>query len=176
MYKNILLTGKSGCGKSTLINEILDSLNINYSGYRTLPYSINGIDKGYYLHGYAEVDNNFSPISIKSGLNSCYSIVETFEQLGVDIIKESINNSKSKIILLDEIGVLESKAEHFISELVKSLDSDKLVLGVIKKKNNEFLKEILNREDTFIVDIEEYDNLDRKLLVNDIISFIKNYV
>lgn len=171
MYKNILLTGESGCGKSTLINKILDTLNINYSGYRTLHYFINGVDRGFYLHGYVETEGNFSPISVKIGEKRCYAITETFNFVGTEILRKSRKCINSDIILLDEIGVLENKAENFKREIFKTLDDDKLVLGVIKKKQSDFLEQILDREDSLVIDIEDLSNVEleevyKKILYN----------
>lgn len=160
MRKNIFLTGKSGCGKSTLLNKILDSLNIKYSGYRTLPYYINDKFKGFYIHGYVDYEYNFSPISIKVGDRKSIGIKETFQNTGYEILKRSRTSEENNLILMDEIGIFEEEAINFKREIIKSLECEKNVLGVIKKKENTFLKEISERSDVLVIDIEDKTSLE----------------
>lgn len=176
MNLNIFLTGESGCGKSTMINLILDSLNIRYSGYRTLHYYINGQDKGFYINGYEEVEGNYSPISIKIGENKCFGIKETFEIVGSEILRKSRENYNTKLILMDEIGVLENDASKFKDEIIKCINSDHVVIGVIKKKDSEFLNCIRLNKGNIIIDIEDKSNDERELIINKIITIIKNNI
>ncbi len=174
--KNIFLTGISGCGKTTLINKILDDLNIKYSGYRTKPYYIKDLNKGFYMEGYIKSTNNFSPISIKFENKKPIPILETFEVLGCEILRESINDLNSKLILMDEIGVLEDKALNFKKEIIRSIESQKIVLGVIKKKDNEFLNYLKERKDIVVFDIENTTNKQLEEIYFYIINEIKNYL
>lgn len=174
--KNIFLTGISGCGKTTLINKILDDLNIKYSGYRTKPYYIKDLNKGFYMEGYIKSTNNFSPISIKFENKKPIPILETFEVLGCEILRESINDLNSKLILMDEIGVLEDKALNFKKEIIRSIESQKIVLGVIKKKDNEFLNFLKERKDIVVFDIENTTNKQLEEIYFYIINEIKNYL
>ncbi|WP_024615518.1 nucleoside-triphosphatase [Clostridium sp. Ade.TY] len=174
--KNIFLTGISGCGKTTLINKILDDLNIKYSGYRTKPYYIKDLNKGFYMEGYIKSTNNFSPISIKFENKKPIPILETFEVLGCEILRESINDLNSKLILMDEIGVLEDKALNFKNEIIRSIESQKIVLGVIKKKDNEFLNYLKERKDIVVFDIENTTNKQLEEIYFYIINEIKDYL
>lgn len=174
--KNIFLTGISGCGKTTLINKILDDLNIKYSGYRTKPYYIKDLNKGFYMEGYIKSTNNFSPISIKFENKKPIPILETFEVLGCEILRESINDLNLKLILMDEIGVLEDKALNFKNEIIRSIESQKIVLGVIKKKDNEFLNYLKERKDIVVFDIENTTNKQLEEIYFYIINEIKNYL
>ena len=174
--KNIFLTGISGCGKTTLINKILDDLNIKYSGYRTKPYYIKDLNKGFYMEGYIKSTNNFSPISIKFENKKPIPILETFEVLGCEILRESINDLNLKLILMDEIGVLEDKALNFKKEIIRSIESQKIVLGVIKKKDNEFLNYLKERKDIVVFDIENTTNKQLEEIYFYIINEIKNYL
>lgn len=174
--KNIFLTGISGCGKSTLINKILNTLNIEYSGYRTKPYCIKDLSKGFYMEGYIESKNNFSPISIKFEGEKPIPIVETFEILGCEILRNSISDLNTRLILMDEIGVLEDKALNFKKEIINCLKCEKLVLGVIKKKNNDFLNYLRETKDVTILDIEDKSNEALRDIYFYIINEIKNYL
>ena len=171
--RNIFLTGKKRSGKSTLINNILKELNINYSGYRTLPYYIKDEGRGFYINGYVDCVGNYSPISIKVGEEKCIPIIDTFEIIGTSILEKSIEDKNSELILLDEIGRLETKAEAFKAGIIKVLDSRKIVLGVLQKVDNDFLKDIKNREDTLVFDIDDLVQEEKKELYLKIVTDLR---
>lgn len=171
--KNIFLTGKKRSGKSTMINNILNELDINYSGYRTLPYYINNEARGFYLNGYVDCVGNNSPISIKIGEEKCIPIIESFDVVGASILEKSIECSNTKLILLDEIGRLESNAYTFKKRIVEALDSEKVVLGVLQKAENEFLIDIIKREDTVVFDIDNLTNYEINEVNKMILDIIK---
>jgi nucleoside-triphosphatase len=173
--KNVFLTGAIKCGKSTLVNKILEKLNLSYSGYRTLPYFINGLHQGFYIEGYIENENICKPISVKIEGYKMIPILEAFEIIGVDIVKRSIDSLNSKIILIDEIGFLEKEAYKFKEEIKKCLDSQKFVIGVLRKMEDEFFDYIKDREDTLVIDIENIDYEFRGKICNNIIDLFKEY-
>jgi nucleoside-triphosphatase len=173
--KNVFLTGSIKCGKSTLINSILQKLNISYSGYRTLPYYINDMQQGFYIQGYIENENICKPISVKIEDYKMIPIIETFEIVGVNILKKSIESLNSKIVLLDEIGYLEREAYKFKDEIIKCLDSNKFVIGVLRKMDDKFLNYIKDRKDTLVIDIENIDYEFRGEICNNIMDIFKGH-
>ncbi|NFG39742.1 hypothetical protein FC789_00825 [Clostridium botulinum] len=177
MYKNILITGKIQCGKSTLINKILNELTIPYSGYRTVPYYEKEEKAGYYIESVNLKSELKEKISVNtSNISSlkCNVFVKGFDIIGVEILKNSIEDKVSKIILLDEIGILEKCSPKFIEEINNCLNNEKLVIGVLKKKNDEFLNGISERKDTFIIDIEEKTDEERQIIKKQVIEYIEN--
>lgn len=155
IFKNILFTGKRNIGKSTLVNEILLENPIGYGGFRTLPYYIKGEEAGYYMECYCDEIISNPPISFKIGEKKPVSIKEAFDLIGVDILEKSLVDNKRKIILLDEIGVLEECSPKFKDKIIEVLMSDKPCLGVIKKKDSEFLNDIRSLKNTLIIDLEK---------------------
>ncbi|GAA0077373.1 hypothetical protein UT300005_17510 [Clostridium sp. CTA-5] len=174
MYKNIFITGKIQCGKSTLINKMLDELKIAYSGYRTLPYYIKEEKSGYYIEGINLKRKLKDKISINTSSQKCTALVKGFNITGVEILRNSMEDKVSKIILLDEVGILEKCSPQFIEEINNCLNNEKLVIGVLKKKDDEFLNGISERNDTLIIDIEEITNKEREIIKKQIIEYIKN--
>ena len=82
---------------------------------------------------------------------------DSFEKrLAVDL-KESLK--ESEIIILDEIGRFEENFNEFKESVYRVLDSEKLVLGVLKKYDGEFINSIKNRIDTLVFEVN-YDNRD----------------
>ena len=163
--KHIFLTGEKQVGKSTVIGKVLESLDVKVEGFCTLPYQIDGQTKGYYLHSLNpmnEYENN-SPISIRVGLQKNKSIPETYETLGVKILKELQGDG---IILLDEIGKLENKAFIFQQEVFKCLDKYKQVIGVLQKTNSPLVEAISKREDVVVLTVtkENRDEIPQKII------------
>ncbi|AOR22755.1 nucleoside-triphosphatase [Clostridium taeniosporum] len=173
MYKNIFITGKIQCGKSTLVNKILNELTISYSGYRTLPYYENEKKSGYYIEGVNLRSKLKDKISRNTSLEKCIVLAKGFDITGVNILKRSIEDEMSKIILLDEVGILEKCCPKFIELINKCLDSKKIVIGVLKKKDDEFLKRISERKDTFIIDIEKSTDEEREIMKKRIVEYIE---
>lgn len=173
IYKNILLTGERNCGKSTLINKILNEINLEYRGYKTLPYYIDNDEMGYYLRGLFKDKNLKGVISVKIKENKVVPIIDTFDFMGTYILRKSIEDKNSNIIILDEIGFLENRSEKFKNEIHNCLSSKKIVLGVLKKKDTEFLNSIKNRKDTLVINIENIPFKDRYMLEIEIINLIK---
>jgi len=158
-FKNIFLTGKIQIGKSTAISKFLAKhidQESTIAGFKTKAYYENNNLKGYYI------ENQKSPFKINInenivGINndfgsgkSCYGITKTFEENGVDILDEAMKTSNS-IILMDELGFFERKAEKFQSKVHETLNSDHRVIGVIKERRNEFLNSIANRSDVVVI-------------------------
>lgn len=165
--KNIFLTGKPGVGKSTILKQVMELLQINAVGFCTLPYYIEGVRQGFYLSGLveAEVYNNNTPISVQVGSMRCVGITETFETLGVEVLETSLK--QDKWILMDELGRLEKSAGNFQKQVLKCLDSDQGVLGVIKSCEEPWLNNIKSREDISVFEVTEENREDvlQKVLI-----------
>lgn len=169
-YKNIFVTGEKGAGKSTIVNKVLDELGIKPVGFRTLPYEIEDVRRGFYLSGLvtcSEYKNN-TPISVMIGSKRCVGITDTFETLGVEILVRSLE--QEPIILLDELGKLERDAIAFQEMVIRCLDSDKLVIGVLKQCELPFIQDIAKRPDTKVLVVTKEN---RALVLNEIIEELK---
>ncbi|MEG0295943.1 MAG: nucleoside-triphosphatase [Clostridium sp.] len=151
---NIFITGKKGIGKSYLLGKVIEALGIVPSGYRTLPYFHVQERKGFYMHGLVELDEkeNDKIISIQNDAVSCIPVIETFQTLGVKILKKSMESNN--VILLDELGRLERNSKEFLNEIQVILDSDRTVIGVLKKEEIAYIEEIIKRDDTLVFDLD----------------------
>lgn len=167
---NIFITGKKGIGKSYLLGEVIEALGIVPSGYKTLPYFHVQERKGFYMHGLVELDEkeNDKIISIQKDAVSCIPVIETFQTLGVKILKKSMESNN--VILLDELGRLERNSKEFLDEIQVVLDSEKIVIGVLKKEKIDYINDIIKREDTLLFDL---DIKDREYIYEEIIKELK---
>ncbi|MGH4141079.1 nucleoside-triphosphatase [Clostridium sp.] len=158
-YKNIFLTGAIQVGKSTAISRFLvkyiPKSNI-IAGFKTKSFYENGVLSGYYIESQmntmiSNISENIVGINAKGeGKKCCLGIPEVFEKKGVEILSESLKVPNS-FILMDELGFFEKDALQFIKQVHKTLDSTHMVLGVLKEKENDFLKSISIREDVKVI-------------------------
>ena len=117
----IFLTGERGIGKSTIISKVLAELSqCSLGGFFTRP-------DGEYIKMYPAADENAAGFVV--GKRKVSGFTEAFDTDGVDLLKRSLS---SDLIILDEIGWMESSAEKFSSAIMDILSSDKNVLGVLR--------------------------------------------
>lgn len=171
---NLFLTGERGVGKSTLLRALMGAFNIKATGFESLPYIIEGERRGFYMHGCVALPKgiNNQPISVQDGPTSCIPVTQTFEKLGVSILQESLN-AESPVILLDEIGILEREAYRFWEAVEQCLDSDKLVLGVLKQTSHHSLERIKRRHDIIVLELTPQN---RETVYKQCYTIIKNYL
>lgn len=152
---HIFLTGEKKVGKSTIIEKVVKEHNIPLVGFKTLPYYEGERFAGYIMKEVG-MTQNFSvenKISIVLENGKVFPIIETFEKIGVNIISKAMK--KSKWILMDELGRFETKALNFRRTVLKCLDGDCHVIGVIQDTETDFLDEIRNRKDVILIKVTE---------------------
>ncbi|WP_454053023.1 nucleoside-triphosphatase [Clostridium sp. Marseille-Q7071] len=166
---NLFLTAPSGTGKSTVIKKVLYELNISIGGFQVERCLDN--EGNIYFDMISFKDKKRNNIigkcaKSKKPIPNLY----TFETKGVEILNTSLENSD--LIVLDEVGFLEENAENFKSSIIKVLDSNKIVLGVLKEFDSPFLNELRNRKDISIVKVT-LDN--RNYIASHILDILKNW-
>lgn len=170
--KNILLTGEINVGKSTIINKMIakhfsDSV---IAGFKTLPFYEQDEVKGYYIEDQCKigvkpmVDNIVGKIFEKE--HRCYGITDTFENKGVKILDHALN-TKVDIILLDELGFFENNSENFKKRIIEVFKSHTRVIGVLKKKDTEFLNSIKSREDILVIEVTKGNRDNIEAIIED---------
>lgn len=148
-------------GKSTAISKFLEGYLHESSiitGFKTKPFYESGALKGYYIESQIPGDNT-TILENVVGINGdfdkgqcCYGITEVFEKRGTEILRQSLEISNS-IILMDELGFFEKDAEKFKKQVHRALDSEHMVLGVLKEKRNSFLDSIATRADVKVISV-----------------------
>lgn len=160
---NIFLTGECGIGKSTLIQGLIDHLSLDYSGYQSLPIYSNNDIIGFQLRPLLSNETAFQ-IGKKITPTTCQPMTAAFDTRGVDILKKSLLSSSSCVIL-DELGFLESEAYKFQEMVIEIIDSNKIVIGVIRDRQTTFLDALRNKEDIELIQVtkENRESLFEKL-------------
>lgn len=142
--KNIFLTGDIQVGKSTLINKVLENLNIKLGGFKT--FGDNYTKNGESDIVISSVCSDESYIAAHRG--NCGNTVfnDVFNTYGVEFLK-----FEADLIIMDELGYLESDAIEFQKAVLNVLDSDKPVLGVVRNKQTPFLDEVRSNKNTELI-------------------------
>lgn len=173
---NFFLTGKINIGKTTVLNRVLKDhrfYNLKIKGYRTKPLVENGVVRGYIFQIINGEKKHFAHVNLLSSEKfDRYKIDPfVFNDLGIMALKDAIINAD--IIVMDEIGVMEKKAQKFINIILHCLDSEKLVLGVYQQRAHWFVELIQNRDDILIFEIFKNN---RDIIHREIIKKICNNI
>jgi nucleoside-triphosphatase len=168
MRTHILLTGKPKSGKTTILKRIIQDLKSCGGFYteeivkdeRRIGFKIKTIDGKEGILAKKDLKSRYR--LGKYGIN-----LEDLENIGVDAIEGALNNKE--IVVIDEIGKMELFSRKFKDIVLKALDSDKRVIGVIHRQQLEFLNSIRRRKDVLVFEV----NLDNhKELLNKISAII----
>lgn len=172
---NIFLTGEIQVGKTTLLNNIIKRLNYSVGGFQTCRniYNDNGnIKREFFIKSLINNNHKYKIATITS-FEDRFNVepyTSAFETIANTIIRESIK--KCDVIVLDELGFLESNAFDFQSSVFEALNSYKLTIGVIKPRSIPFLDKIRNRDDVHIFEVTKEN---RNKILNDILNVMKKY-
>lgn len=155
MY-NILIIGERRSSKSSeLLSEIMALLDCSIGGYWVdiTRDSKNKDIRNFDLTSlYEENRNNvFFRKDDSTGFSKLN--IEVFNTKGIEILAKSFNYSD--VIIMNEIGFLESKATAFTSEVRKILDSKKVVIAALKDVPCLYIDTIKSREDIYIFKVNE---------------------
>lgn len=128
----IFLTGQKQIGKSTCIRTFLEQHKLPVCGFCTLPVYKEGKRAGFCLHAMVEVENNDRQFSIQ---HDTYNevIPGMFDGFGCEILEKSLEYPE-RILVLDEIGILEKDEQKYLHLLKEAIHTHKNVIGVLKKK------------------------------------------
>ncbi|MDD3400857.1 MAG: nucleoside-triphosphatase [Eubacteriales bacterium] len=135
--EHILIVGHQGVGKSTLIGKILNELQLPVCGFVTKKE--------------AQLEDGSCPVYIHSAvgerqydksnlIGSCKDFCSTGYPEVFDAHAHLITGApEGGVMLMDELGVMENKAEIFRAAVMGALDTRQLVVASVRDKNSEFL-------------------------------------
>ncbi|HLG29501.1 MAG TPA: NTPase [Candidatus Brocadiales bacterium] len=163
MLKNVLITGSPGIGKTTVIKNVLPliphspfikgGLRGIAGGFFTEEIRVKGGREGFAVETLDGQKGILAHVNFKSPFKvGKYGVdVQSFEKIAIPAIELAIKDKE--LIVIDEIGKMELFSERFKEAVIKALNSDKPVLGVIKKGSDGFINAIKARSDVKIFTI-----------------------
>lgn len=164
--KHILICGERGVGKSTLIERLLNKNMLPVYGYftRTTPRRADGFHS-IYIYPAGSPDRSMSENNHIGDCNSRERTVnaDVFTTLGVEYLRRE----QGGIVVMDELGFMETASPKFCAAVMDCFDGDTPVLASCKARYDvEFLNRVRAHPKTRVYDItkENRDELYDELL------------
>jgi nucleoside-triphosphatase len=174
MFVKIGLSGLPSIGKTTTLLKtinILESQNYKIGGIVTEEVVEDGKRVGFYLLDWTTKEKK---IFAHKDFQSRYKVgkygldIKLLEDLGIRALEEA---KGADVIVIDELGKMESESKKFVSAVKEILDMDKnIIITVHKKSRNSLLQEIRRRDDIRILEVTQ---VNRNVLPFKIVSLIK---
>lgn len=164
--KKLLLTGRPRCGKSSLIQKYTIGLPIR--GFTMQRLTRNGETWAFRLldlaeeaySPYLETEEHWDDIAIAlTASGKWQGNTQAFEGKGCRALERAL--VFSGLAIVDELGVFEEKAVNFQQAVLRLLDSEVPVLGVLKDKHTPFLNQVRAHPQVTIVEYPSQEAVTR---------------
>lgn len=160
----ILICGDVHAGKSTLIRRLIDDMKRPVYGFKTrrMPPDPDGVSRVYLVPA-AETHFRSGCVIIEIDANGRYTgHPELMDSPGADYLEGIPEGS---LVLLDELGTLESASPRFKAAVMRILSGRYDVLASVKAQNTDFLREVRRHPDCelYIITPENRDALYEQL-------------
>lgn len=166
--RHIIICGERQVGKSTLIEKLRTEISVPV--YGVITKIMRRREDGFHeIYMFSPSDTE-RKLSDENHLADCDSVNRTvspvlFETLGVELLRA---RKPDGIVILDELGFMEARSEHFCREVMDILDGEIPVIAAVKKgfADIDFLNHVKNhpKADLYIIDSGNRDELYLKLL------------
>ncbi|MBR5668942.1 MAG: hypothetical protein IKX15_04940 [Spirochaetales bacterium] len=167
---HIFLTGEKQVGKSTLVSSVLSSLNLKYSGLRSISVFDEKGDRNVYLVPANEENKEAAAlVGVCSKHHITEKYPEVFDEVGCRLLDFDVD---TELIVIDEIGKMERDAKKYSDRILALLDrNDVRILGVVQKKADTDLAMAIRKHPN--VRMIEVTEANRETLVQVILSLLK---
>jgi len=160
---HIFLTGEIQVGKTTIIRSFFSQCGLSADGFITYWEPAHGEDRMLYLSPYSmdvqSVEKHFVTRYFEHKLSRTKNIEHVFDIHGTELLK---NSGKKSVIVMDELGFMESKAKIFQNAVMQHISGVIPIVGVIKPAQTEFLNAIRSHSNVKVCEVT-VDNRDSVL-------------
>ena len=151
MARHIFLTGEKRVGKSTLLRAYLEHFSGKVGGFQTVR-TMDVFKDRFSVHlvspdGKPEEENLLFLCPPPKGNTR---VIARFEELGCAALEGA---EACDLILMDELGPAEAEAEKFQQAVLKALDGNVPIIGVIQKAESDFLERIARHPNVDVVEV-----------------------
>lgn len=151
---HIFLTGEIQIGKTTIIEKAIALLNRDYGGFKTYFGPDRGLpNRLLYMNSVRDPNiysEEFGIVRFSQGSRP-QVIDNKFDIFGADLIKNAMENKE--LIVMDECGRLERDSLEFQNQVLKALNGDIPILGVIKLDSNGWVDQIRNHPSVNLITV-----------------------
>ena len=138
---HILIVGSNGVGKSTLIRRLLKTVSLPVCGFYTKKEApaCAGSAEPVYIHGVSG-ERTYTQDNLVGTCTDHRStrFPEAFERAAHYLR----GIPAGSIVVMDELGVMESDAPAFCAAVLQCLDGDNLVIASVRDKKSPFLDRV----------------------------------
>lgn len=156
-----LLTGSPGSGKTTAIRQAVAGINIRAGGFYTEEIRNGNIRKGFRIVTMDGQDAILAHVDITGPHRvSKYGVdINNLEKVGVSALRRAIG--ESDLIVVDEIGKMESFSPCFREAVLQAIDSGKKMLGTIMLNPHPFADHIKRHPSVRVIELSRsnYDQV-----------------
>ena len=154
--RHLFLTGRKQVGKSTALRRLIAENGLICAGFETRLLALDGVRRGFVLHGRVDMpaQENDCIVCVRTGERRSVPVPEVFNEIGANILRLS-REGDAPYILMDELGKLESDGGAFAQEVLRCLDSEKTVLGVLQQCDSPLFRAISARSDVLVLTVTE---------------------
>lgn len=164
--EHILLCGRRRSGRSAMIRRLLAAVEAPVFGYETITMGTR--PDGYheiYLFPFGAAEKPRREENHLADCNTRERVVRTelFDTLGVDCL----NAREDGILVMDEIGFMESDAAHFCAAVLEKLDGELPILAALREgMETDFLRRVKAHPSARVIEMrpECFDEIFAELL------------
>ena len=131
---HIFLTGPVQVGKSTILRKTLEALQITPGGFRSVSVADlpDGAMSVYLIPAGEKAPSmtDWNRVGIRKLARGIVKFPERFERAGIAALR---NAESSRLILMDEVGRMESGAAQFSARILELLEGETPIFGVVQK-------------------------------------------
>lgn len=165
-----LIVGEQGVGKSTLIQKVRKKLDLFETGFETVRekklIEERGIPLFIYRIGSPRIQCRDN-LAAFVGPDRKTSFPAAFERCASWLAEDA---KRSELIVMDELGFLESEAPGFCESVLEILDADTPVIAAVKPQNTPFLKSVREHRNARVFQINRFNRND---LTEEVYGFLK---
>jgi nucleoside-triphosphatase THEP1 len=178
---HVFLTGTVGAGKSTALRKFIAASGAVPAGLMTVfgPADEQGGENLYLLPWSSDPETDVANAA-RRGMRPAGSrnrreciaqrFPEVFDSAGVELLRaacEVVKSGVADIVVLDELGFLETEAKLFRREVMRLLDDPRIAIaGIVKEKTLPFTEAVRGHEFTTVLTVtrENRDDVPREAL------------